>query len=516
MSVGAIESAERAKPGFKGSQKEGEARADEANGGLAGSGLGGPGNRGDVSDEVIGFARDPRVFERILEHIGRTVKHDETGKKLLFLGALSTYTGEPINIFGRGESGSGKTYVAREVLKLFPKEDVWKLGGLSPKALIHERGKYDDDRKAFVIDLRNKILDFLDAPDKDTIRTLRPIMSHDEEEILYKFTDRRKKGELATVTSIIRGWPSFIFATTQFAEDEQESSRAYTWTPETTKEKIEEVKKFAAFVAKGFHRLNMKDVEAERTLIESFLAVLRQVQNDLHPIIEVPYADEIAENYPGSLARTMRDVDRFLTLVKISAFVHADQRRVIKSLGGRPIILADVKDFESAKEILAHVIEITTTGLSGHAIEFFDKVLKKLNTPLGHEDGLTYAEVREQYEKTFGRVLKRTLLTYYLDGLEALGWIERIEDKNDRRYKRVKVLIGDRPNNLDKLAVNFSEDDLKAYLEARFNNPINSTKEPKKQYDGILSLHFPALKRPIVDFSIESFELNGEGGGGSR
>lgn len=189
------------------------------------------------------LAVDPQLFPKFMRHLSKTVKRDETTKKLAFLTGLSAYTPEPINLFLRGEGSIGKTYNVVESLKYFPKEDVWLLGGLSRTALVHSYGVLVDkngdlilpsqkpDKKAsedekeawrnrlrdsyYLVDLTSKILVFLDAPNFDTFMALRPILSHDAHEISYRFTDKTSKGQLQTQHVVIRGWPSTIFAAQQ-------------------------------------------------------------------------------------------------------------------------------------------------------------------------------------------------------------------------------------------------------------------------------------------------------------
>jgi len=148
-----------------------------------------------------------------------------------------------------------------QIIRVFPKEDVMVLGGLSPTALAHDYGvpvdsEGEDLRPAIqevqteieklkdeevdaerserkrikreieklqhklyelmkgskrLIDLENKVIIFVDNPDPRTWARLRPLMSHDLWETTYKFTDRpHKGGPLKQVTAILRGWPVFI------------------------------------------------------------------------------------------------------------------------------------------------------------------------------------------------------------------------------------------------------------------------------------------------------------------
>jgi hypothetical protein len=102
--------------------------------------------------------------------------------------------------------------LAKTVAEYFPEGDVWFIGDMSPKALIHERGKFENEKMH--ISLENKILVFLKTPHRETLEMLKPILSHDKREIEYKVADRSSAGKLQTKSVIIEGWPATIFCTT--------------------------------------------------------------------------------------------------------------------------------------------------------------------------------------------------------------------------------------------------------------------------------------------------------------
>ena len=132
-------------------------------------------------------------------------------------------------------TSEGKTYPVEETIKLFPKEDVYKIGSMSAKALVREKGilvdKYnqpleerlkelrknknktkDSEEKEqitdqitelyedskYLIDLRGKILVFLEPPDKEVWAILKPILSHDSFEIEFPFVDKNERDGLYT------------------------------------------------------------------------------------------------------------------------------------------------------------------------------------------------------------------------------------------------------------------------------------------------------------------------------
>ena len=116
-------------------------------------------------------------------------------------------------------------------MKFFPKEDVYKVGSMSAKVLVRQKGILIDkngnpidqkikdltkrrnlleDKKAnkeekfnileeiqdlfedakTLIDLRGKILVFLEPPQKEVWDILKPILSHDSPEIEFPFVNQ--------------------------------------------------------------------------------------------------------------------------------------------------------------------------------------------------------------------------------------------------------------------------------------------------------------------------------------
>lgn len=200
------------------------------------------------------------TYDMLLEVISRVVKEDLVAKQFDLLHCLSAYA-EAINELKEAPTSEGKTYPTMQILNLFPRGDVWRLGGLSPTALAHDFGQVVDEQgnpldpelkrltdeiekleqQAIEVDtkarqkirleinklrkqirhmvlhserfinLENKIICFLDNPHPETWARLRPIMSHDVWRTTYKFTDRvGRKGPLKQFTAHLVGFPVFI------------------------------------------------------------------------------------------------------------------------------------------------------------------------------------------------------------------------------------------------------------------------------------------------------------------
>jgi hypothetical protein len=72
-----------------------------------------------------------------------------------------------------------KSYNALEVAAYIPGDIVRTIATASPTAFFHDAGTWDKDRRVLRVDLKQKILMFLDQPHYTLIERLRPLLSHD-------------------------------------------------------------------------------------------------------------------------------------------------------------------------------------------------------------------------------------------------------------------------------------------------------------------------------------------------
>ena len=220
-------------------------------------------------------------------------------RQILYTG-LSTYVeDDPINLGILAPTSEGKTYAITESLQYFPDDDVLYIGQMSPKVLVRQKGilidkktgqpiedkiqelrtktrelkkkrkltkdkklrkkilmtklnKIDEDiRKLFensktLIDLRGKILVFLEPPQHELWNLLKPILSHDKKEIEFPFVDKTANSNAETKDVVVRGWPACIFCS---AKDESKweiwneiKSRILVTSPNMITTKISRIK----------------------------------------------------------------------------------------------------------------------------------------------------------------------------------------------------------------------------------------------------------------------------------
>ncbi|QQS19101.1 toprim domain-containing protein [Candidatus Saccharibacteria bacterium] len=178
-----------------------------------------------------------------------TIKHDNENKLVTFLCMLSAFTEDSqLNVSFNAPSSTGKTYIPIQVAQYFPDADVRKYGGASPTAFFHDNVNYDKENDCYVNDLGRKILIFLEQPNPKLQENLRPLLSHDQQEIKYKITDKNQKGSNRAKNIVIRGFPATIFCSAGMRLNEQEATRAILLSPETSTEKYKKVFTWQHFV----------------------------------------------------------------------------------------------------------------------------------------------------------------------------------------------------------------------------------------------------------------------------
>lgn len=439
------------------------------------------------------LAVDPQLESKFMKYIGRTVKHDEVSANLILKTGLSAYTREPLNVFLRGDSSIGKTYVVVNSLARFPKEDVWNLGGLSPTALVHDRGQLvdkngepitaiskpekdstDEEKEAYeeyreklktayyLVDLQGKILVFLEAPNIDTFNKLRPVLSHDVWEISYKFTDTRGRG-LSTTHVVLRGWPATIFCSTSEEFVQDLATRSFTFTPETTEVKYKDANILAGCKA-AFPWKFERDSDA--ILLESYLTFFKDQMKDLQTI--VPYAEKFGELFPAKFPRSMRDFKHVLGLVEVSALFHLAQRPVLVRIlkDKRTLyVLATRADYESTVKLWERVKETTETSAATHILKFFHEIVEPM---MKTRAMFTIRDLVDAWNEKFSNDRKSSdSIRNYVDFLCDINYMTKERDSTDRRQNLLYVIKQESGKYTENaLSVFFTLESFKEWLNA--------------------------------------------------
>jgi hypothetical protein len=285
-----------------------------------------------------------RPVELIENYLDTKIKNDSMLVRRLLRIYFSAYTNEPINGLLLSPTSEGKTYSTVEVSNVFPQEDVIAVGRISPTALIHDHGILVDlegnpiqdkldklEKELFqaqknnnkdeiweikqiqrnimetarnMVDLTHKILLFLDNPKPDTYEMLKPILSHDKKEILYKTT--KGDGSLKVKETIIRGWPATIICS---AKNEAKNdvwaeiaSREFIFSPNT------DISKYKAANKLTSQKLGIPTLFTEKTnekeltkfYVKQLIFSLKKLCNDGNNPVWNVFAEKMHELFPSN------------------------------------------------------------------------------------------------------------------------------------------------------------------------------------------------------------------------
>jgi hypothetical protein len=413
-----------------------------------------------ISNHGGSIGYNGKARDRINEWMLKTVKHDLAARNVVFDVGLSAYSSNPLNLFMKGPSSIGKTYITLQSLKPFPDEDKIILGDISPTALVHdyglskfideegreidyisevpERNASKEDKKEwhnrlksakYQIDLTNKIIVFLELPRMETFQKLRPLLSHDKYETEFKITDKSSSGRLQTKTVVIKGWPATIFCTSDRKYVEDLATRSFTVTPEVTKNKIKAANRLTAN-KHAFPWLYEEDEDLR--YIRSYIQKIKEKMNNRMEAV-IPYTREFCEIHPASEGRDMRDFDHVLSLIKCNAFLNMHHRPRLK-VDGEEYIITILEDLKHTLDIYREFAETTRTGLDSIILRFFHEVVETFeNSPL-------YEEVIRKYNDLFSPSISSNTVYDYAKKLQEVGWLDIIADDIDKRKRRLKVL----------------------------------------------------------------------------
>ena len=402
-------------------------------------------------------------FEYVIRTVKKTVKcEDPLIRQILYTGLSSFIGDDPINLGIIAPTSEGKTYPVEECMKFFPKEDVYKVGSMSAKVLVRQKGilidkngepidqkikdltkrrnllddkkenkeeKYEileeiqdlfEDAKT-LIDLRGKILVFLEPPQKEVWDILKPILSHDSPEIEFPFVNQTDREGHQTKEVIVRGWPSCIFCS---AKDESNwpiwpeiKSRFLITSPNMIPKKYQESTKLISTKYGSPNLIQQQtiisDNEMEQAkdcilLLKQKIAELQSKNNNNGNKISlwIPYAELLEKELPSNKGTDVRLQKRIFSLLRIIPIIKFNFRKFLV-LEGETSVIADLEDL---KEVLS--ITQNFDGIPKFKTEFFNMIFYPCFVNKTEPDS-NNKEGKDRKEEEIIAVTTRQLCDYY-------------------------------------------------------------------------------------------------------
>lgn len=432
--------------------------------------------------------RDYREF--IIETIKKEVKQEDILIRQVFDTAVSAYSIDPLNLGIMAPTSEGKTYAVEKTIQYFPKQDILFIGSMSPKFLIRQKGtrldkntnlsieekirdiqkqikktKNSNERTSLeeelekiienskiVIDLNNIILVFLEPPHKELWSILKPILSHDREEIEYPFVEKTDKDGTHTKNVVVRGFPACIFCS---AKDEsgwsmwpEIQSRFSITSPNMKSEKYKESNLLIA-KKKGLPTLvqehiivSKKDQELAKKCVRYLkqeLLKIKENQANSNPVW-IPFGQILVSALEANKGADVRVVKRIFSLLNVVPLTRSHLRP--KLVYGKETLVV------CALEDLVEVLNMTQNlkGIPPHKMDFFKRILIPTylakTEPDKHESNgkqekiiaVTSRQLSDKLKEVDGKIMRTDALkTAYLDELLNNGLIDQLPSEIDGR-----------------------------------------------------------------------------------
>lgn len=379
----------------------------------------------------------PISIEELLEILSITIKRDNLNKVITFLCQLSAYTEESqFNLIYNAPSSTGKSYIPLEVAKLFPEKDVMKIAYASPSSFLHDHGSYSDDIKGYEVDLKRKIIIFMDQPHSQLLKRLRPLLSHDEKEIIYKITDKKNK-KLKTKKVIIKGFPSVIFCTSNSNIDEQEASRTIILSPETSQKKLKESlrEKVKKEGNPQSYKNKIENNSSRKRLKQRIKAIRKEkINNIIIPEEERNRLFSFFENHYENLKpHHSRDIGRLARICQSHALLNIWYRRRKKSF-----IYATNADSKVAIDLWKEISKTQKIGVPPYLYRFHQEIILPAYKK-NDKRGISREKIIKEYSKRKkGTLSNWKLRQEYIPKLKTAGLVR---EKSSSKDGRIKLII---------------------------------------------------------------------------
>ena len=394
---------------------------------------------------------NPLTDDELKETLGLTVKHDDNNKVITFLSLLCTYTEEDqTNLGYLAESASGKSYIPLELSYYFPENDVIPLGYCSPTAFFHEWGTLIPDptdhrdveaekkRKLRLVNLERNLLIFLDQPHAKLLENLRPLLSHDQKEIRLKITNKSEKSGQRSENILVRGYPTVVFCTANYKQNEQEKTRLLLLSPEHSQEKLREA--IMLKIEKESDRENFAKMLASDPKRQSLILRVRAIKHALINQITIPVElrAQIYENFMCNRkflqSRNQRDISRLLSIIKGNATLNYQQRNPVENKETNSTnITANLEDVEIGFKYYSTVSEANELGIPPEIYEVYNSFKATMQK---YANGFSRKEFQEMYFNAHHKYIGREKAKAFIEELEVSGLIIEQQDPADKRTIR--------------------------------------------------------------------------------
>ena len=402
--------------------------------------------------EWYGGARpiDPDRFKEmtvsdVAKILDLTIKDNFANKVIIFLAMLLAYTEDSqLNIMLNAQSSTGKTYLVNEVSRLFPPQDIHVYGKTSPTALYYNEKlkKHDEKTGKDYIDLERSIIIFSEQQNMQLLENLRAFLSHDSKDTPFILTNKGKNGKNTATEAYLRGFSSTFFCSANLRIDEQEETRSFILSPESSEETVKAGVDIC--ITKNTNKklyYALLDNHPDRRLLMDRILYVKSLKVDQINIGDNQYLKKrFYENLRAIPPKTQRKIDHFISLVKGIALLNAPFRMVDGN------IVTTKSDVDEAMKLWSAISESMFYGIPPQVLDFYKKRIlpayHSVNETRGKKKGITYDQLAmECYKQTGSYPNLDVVRKMFIPTLQCASLISYEKDDDDKRQMLITPLI---------------------------------------------------------------------------
>lgn len=390
----------------------------------------------EQQQKAIQFLKQQNLIKKFNNLIEKAGISGETNNRIfLFVIATSYKMPDTLHALIQGSSGSGKTYLSKQVTDLMPKEDVIRLTRVTDSS-FYNFGEYEIQYKLIV-------LEDIEGLKEEAEYAFRELQSNGE--ITSGVSAKNENsGHFNTVQRIVRGPIGSIATTTKGEIYEDNMSRIFLLAVDESKEQTNRIINYLNKKSSGM--INKIQERETKHFIQNCIRMLKPYE------VINPYANKIL--LPPEAHKIRRLTELFHAFVNQITLINQYQRK--RDTQGR--LITEKEDVQIAVEIMFESIVLKIDELDGSLRQFYE-TLKAYIQKQGEEYQnyqFTQREIRQALN------VSKTQMYRYLTDLLNLEYITQTGGHSNKGFKykitywddikalrdRIKIYLNDQLSQL--------------------------------------------------------------------
>jgi hypothetical protein len=325
----------------------------------------------EVLEKAEALLEDEHILKKVKAVLDHRIAGEDVNKLGLFLQLLSKDTDNPLMIFGIQKQGEGKSYLAKNVIDLFPDHQVERLTDATKASIYriaeNEGKDYFDDKIVFFGEIPEN------EDDRDIFQIFRQLNSEGE---VQKRLTMGENGDMESRKLELEGSPVVISTTVnEGLIDAQDMSRGMAYSPEMSKDQNEKVRDFQNAESQfPDHVRNPEEIEELEKALECALDILSK--DDVK--LQNPFTKDLSNQVPKNSDNIKRDYPKTLQVAsEMPAYLY-HRRRPKKDIHGIEYTFVSWKDVARGVVINRKFINNMIRGRTESTMDAYNTIKDKV------------------------------------------------------------------------------------------------------------------------------------------